>query len=113
MDAIDVLTNLEKLKAHFQPIFSADEHVVIAYEVSGKLIDNEELISLNTFAYDDDIPEEYRVEVEHKILHLALAQLAKESKDFDIYLPCNANLLVLDYGESFFEIIKNISPRKS
>ena len=36
MDPIDVLTNLEKLKAYYQPIFSADEHVVVGYEVSGK-----------------------------------------------------------------------------
>lgn len=112
VDAIDVLTNLEKLKAHFQPIFSADEHIVIAYEVSGKLINNEETLSLNSFAYDDDIPEEYRVDVEHRILHLALSQLAEESKDFDIYLPCNANLLVLDYGESYFEVIKKYIPEE-
>ena len=68
---------------------------------SNTSIDKQEL-----FAYDEDIPEEYRVEVEHKILHLALSQLAGEVKDFDIYLPYNANLLILDYGESYFEIIK-------
>lgn len=106
MDAIEVLTNLNQVRVYFQPIFSADEHVVIAYEVNGKLVGEDEQISLNSFAYDEDIPEEYRVEVEQKILHLALTQLAQESKDFDIYVPCNANLLVLDYGESFFEIIK-------
>ena len=37
MDAIDVLTNLDNLKAYFQPIFSADEHIVVGYEVTGKL----------------------------------------------------------------------------
>ncbi|TQR18675.1 EAL-associated domain-containing protein [Psychrobacillus vulpis] len=110
MDAIEVLTNLERLKAYFQPIFSADEHVVVAYEISGKLMNDERLISLNSFAYDEDIPEEYRVDVEHKILHLALSQLEEEGKDFDIYLPCNANLLMLDYGESYFDIIKKYIP---
>lgn len=106
MDAIDVLTNLDNLKAYFQPIFSADEHIVVGYEVTGKLQMDEKLINLTSFAYDEDIPEEYRVEVEHKILHLALSQLVGEVKDFDIYLPYNANLLILDYGESYFEIIK-------
>ncbi|WP_342599878.1 EAL-associated domain-containing protein [Psychrobacillus sp. FSL H8-0483] len=106
MDAMEVLTNLEKMKAYFQPIFSADEHVVVAYEISGKLNNDEELISLNAFAYDDDVPDEYRVDVEHRILHLALSQLEEEAKDFDIYLPCNANLLILDYGESYFDIIR-------
>lgn len=112
MDAIDVLTNLEKLKVYFQPIFSADEHVVVAYEITGKFIKDEKLISLNSFAYDEDIPEEYRVEVEHKILHKGLARLAEETKDFDIYLPCNANLLILDYGESYFDIIKEYIPEE-
>ena len=53
MDAIDVLTNLEKLKAYYQPIFSADEHVVVGYEVSGKLLNGDQLINLNAFAYDE------------------------------------------------------------
>ena len=110
MDAIDVLTNLDKLKVYFQPIFSADEHVVIAYEISGKLTIDDKELNLKSFAYDEDIPEEYRVEVTHKIWSAALCQLAKEAGDFDIYLPCNANLLVLDYGESYFNIIKQYVP---
>jgi len=106
MDAIDVLTNIEHAKAYYQPIFSADEHIVVAYEVLGKLVNGEKLMDLNAFAYDEDIPVEYRLEVEHKILRLALSELAEKAKDYDIYLPCNANLLILDYGESYFDIIK-------
>ncbi|MCZ8542084.1 EAL-associated domain-containing protein [Psychrobacillus psychrodurans] len=105
MDAIDVLTNKEHIKAYYQPIFSADEHIVVAYEVLGKLINKEKLINLNTLAYDEDIPVEYRVEIEHKILRLALSELMEKTKDYDIYLPCNANLLILDYGESYFNIL--------
>lgn len=110
MDAIEVLTNLDKLKVCFQPIFSAEEHIVIAYEISGKLLINDQEVNLKSFAYDEDIPEEYRVEVTHKIWSLALSQLIKEAKGFDIYLPCNSNLLVLDYGESYFDIIKQYIP---
>ncbi|QUG39915.1 EAL domain-containing protein [Psychrobacillus sp. INOP01] len=105
MDAMDVLTNIEHVKAYYQPIFSADEHTVVAYEVLGKLVNGEKLINLNTFAYDEDIPVEYRLEVEHKILRLALSELTEKEKDYDIYLSCNANLLILDYGESYFDII--------
>ncbi|WP_313894830.1 EAL-associated domain-containing protein [Psychrobacillus sp.] len=112
MDAMDVLTNLEKLKAYFQPVFSAEEHIVVAYEVTGKFINNEKPISVQSFVDDEDIPEEYRVDIEHKIVHLALSQLTKEAKNFDIYLPCNANLLVLDYGESYFDIIKEYIPEE-
>ena len=112
MDAIDVLTNLDNVKVYFQPIFSADEHVVVAYEVSGKLLYDDKLLDLNSFAYDEEVPEEYRNDVEHKILHIALGELVNQPKNFDIYLPCNANLLVLDYGESFFEIIKHYIPEE-
>ena len=38
MDAMDVLTNIEHVKAYYQPIFSADEHIVVAYEVLGKFV---------------------------------------------------------------------------
>ena len=110
MDAIEVLTNINSLTPFYQPIFSADEHVVVAYEISGKLLSDGDWVALNTFPYDEEIPEEYRVEVQHKILHTALSQLKTEPKTFDIYLPCNANLLVLDYGESFFDIIKQYIP---
>ena len=113
MDAIDVLTNIEHVKAYYQPIFSADEHIVVAYEVIGKLGNGEKLINLNSFAYDEDIPVEYRLEVEHKILGLALSDLTDKAKDYDIYLPCNANLLILDYGESYFDIINEYVPEDS
>jgi len=106
MDAMDVLTNIEHIKAYYQPIFSADEHIVIAYEVLGKLVNKEQLLNLNTLAYDEDIPVEYRLEIERKILRLALSELSEKAKDYDIYLPCNANLLILDYGESYLDIIK-------
>ena len=106
MDAMDVLTNIEHIKAYYQPIFSADEHIVIAYEVLGKLVNKEQLLNLNTLAYDEDIPVEYRLEIERKILRLALSELSEKANDYDIYLPCNANLLILDYGESYLDIIK-------
>lgn len=60
MDAIDVLTNLDNVKVYFQPIFSADEHVVVAYEVSGKLLYDDKLLDLNSFAYDEEVPEELK-----------------------------------------------------
>ncbi|WP_144510412.1 EAL-associated domain-containing protein [Bacillus sp. FJAT-22090] len=112
MDAIEVLTNLERLKVYFQPIFSADEHVVVAYEVSGKLVYNEELVNLCSFVYDEEIPEEYRVDIEHKIWRAALSQLVMEKGKFDIYLPCNAELLVIDRGESYFDILKEYIAEK-
>lgn len=112
MDAIEILTNLNQLKAYYQPIFSAEEHLVVAYEISGKFVDEDQVINLQSVAYDEEIPEEYRVEIESKVLHLALSQLYSLPKDISIYIPYNANLLMLDFGDSLFDIIKEYIPEE-
>lgn len=106
MDAIEILTNLNQLEAYFQPIFSAEEHLVVAYELSGKFLSEDKLVSLNTIAYDEEVPEEYRIEIEYKILRLALSKLKDIPNDMAIYIPFNANLLMLDFGDGFFELIQ-------
>lgn len=112
MDAIEILTNLNQLEAYFQPIFSAEEHVVVAYELSGKFFSGDKIVNLNTFAYDEEVPEEYRVEIEYKILNLALSKLKDLPSDIAIYIPFNANLLILDYGDGLFDLIKEYIPEE-
>lgn len=106
MDAIEVLTNLDQVQGYFQPIFSADAHTVIAYEISGQLQLEGQQINLKDFINNEDIPEEYRIDMEYKILHAALAKIESIAPDIDIYIPCNPNLLMQDFGESQFEIIQ-------
>ena len=36
MDALDILTDLEHVFPYFQPVFSADEHRIIGYEIFGR-----------------------------------------------------------------------------
>ncbi|UZM97880.1 hypothetical protein OL548_23500 [Lysinibacillus sp. MHQ-1] len=106
MDAIEVLTNLDQIHGYYQPIFSADAHTVIAYEISGHLQIEGQQINLKDFVNNEDIPEEYRIDMEHKILHAALAQIDEIASDIDIYIPSNPNLLMQDFGESHFNIIQ-------
>ena len=106
MDAIEVLTNLDQIHGYFQPIFSADAHTVIAYEISGHLQIEGQQINLKDFVNNEDIPEEYRIDMEHKILHAALAKIEEVANDIDIYIPSNPNLLMQDFGESHFSIIQ-------
>lgn len=49
MDAIEVLTNLDQIHGYYQPIFSADAHTVIAYEISGHLQIEGQQINLKDF----------------------------------------------------------------
>ena len=41
MDPLEVLTNLDNVVPFFQPIFSADEHRIIGYEILGRYLTNE------------------------------------------------------------------------
>ncbi len=106
MDAIEVLTNLDQIHGYFQPIFSADAHTVIAYEISGQLQIEGQQINLKDFVNNEDIPEEYRIDMEHKILHAALVKIDEIAPELDIYIPSNPNVLMQDFGESHFNIIQ-------
>lgn len=79
---------------------------MIAYEISGHLQIEGQQINLEDFVNNEDIPEEYRIDMEHKILHAALAQIDEIASDIDIYIPSNPNLLMQDFGESHFNIIQ-------
>ncbi|MFL6557285.1 MAG: diguanylate phosphodiesterase, partial [Bacillus sp. (in: firmicutes)] len=64
MDALEILSDLENVFPYFQPIFSADEQSVIAYEVLGRYESEGKIISLGAFFQDDQIPDEYKFEVD-------------------------------------------------
>lgn len=106
MDSMEMLTNLEHLQPYFQPIFSADEHVVIGYEILGRYVNDSGTIDIASFMQDEQIPEEYRIEVDQHLLQLALSKISASSENFFIFIPCEADLLMLDHGESFLEMLK-------
>lgn len=49
MDALDIITDLDNVIPFFQPIFSADEHRVIGYEILGRYRGKTEIESLGPF----------------------------------------------------------------
>ena len=49
VDALDVMSNLDKVLPYYQAIFSADEHTVIGYEVVGRIQTEEGIQSLSIF----------------------------------------------------------------
>ncbi|MGM9923282.1 MAG: EAL-associated domain-containing protein [Bacillus sp. (in: firmicutes)] len=106
MDAMEVLTNLEHLQPFFQPIFSADDHVVVGYEILGRYVNDSVVESLGPFFQDESVPEEYRVEVDNHILKLALAKMKDFDDEYLIFINRDPNLLMIDHGEGFLEIVK-------
>lgn len=103
MDALDILTDLENVIPYFQPIFSADEQRVIAYEVLGRYRSEGNIISLGSFFLDDQIPEEYKYEVDLLLVQKALELALELEDDVSIYLNRDADLLMYRHGEPFLQ----------
>ena len=86
MDSMEMLTNLERLHPYFQPVFSADEHVAIGYEILGRYVNDSGTIDVASFMQDEQIPEEYRIEVDQYLLELALSKISESCESFLFYI---------------------------
>ncbi len=86
IDALDVMSNLDKVLPYYQAIFSADEHTVIGYEVVGRIQTEEGIQSLASFFHDDSIPSEFQLEADNIIVEKSFKSLfRKRSKIIIIY----------------------------
>ncbi|WP_019152992.1 EAL domain-containing protein [Robertmurraya massiliosenegalensis] len=105
MDALDILTNLENVVPFFQPIFSADEHRVIGYEILGRFKTDDEHVSLGPFFLDESIPEEYRLELDNTVLRKALEQSIALDEEIMLFVNRDADLLLYDEEEELLKLL--------
>jgi len=105
MDALDILTDLEHVIPFFQPIFSADEHRIIGYEILGRYVDGEQVVSLGPFFLDKNIPDEYRLEVDNVVLTKALEKAVYLDQDILLFVNRDTDLLEHDSGEEFLQLL--------
>ncbi|KXG10374.1 EAL domain-containing protein [Anoxybacillus rupiensis] len=106
MDALDIVTNLQRVIPYYQAIFSADEHRVIGYEVLGRYRSEDGIVSLGPFFHDEAIPEEFRLEVDEVVTRKALDHfLLNDDHSLLIFLNQDANLLMMDRAESFLSLL--------
>lgn len=105
VDALDVIANLDRVLPYYQAIFSADEHMIIGYEVVGRMETEQGVQSLGPFFKDDTIPDEYRIEVDNVVLEKALGQYLQSDQSFLLFVHRNATLLMNDEDESFLAIL--------
>jgi EAL domain-containing protein (putative c-di-GMP-specific phosphodiesterase class I) len=106
MDALDIISDLENVIPFFQPIFSADEHRVIGYEILGRYNGNDGLTSLGPFFHDDEIPDEYRLEVDNTVLTKALEKALEIDQDVLLFINRDADILLKDNGEEFLQLLQ-------
>ena len=105
MDALDIMTNIHQIIPYYQAVLSADEQRVIGYEVLGRINNEQGIISLGPFFQDETVPEEFRIEVDDAILTKALTQFVNSKEDVLIFINRDANLLMIDHGQSFLELL--------
>lgn len=105
MDPLEVIANIEQVLPFFQPIFSADEHRIIGYEVLGRFKSEQGIVSLGPFFQDETIPEEYRLEVDNAILRKALEKSRSLEDDVLVFINRDADLLMYDHGEQLLDIL--------
>ncbi|OAH53624.1 MULTISPECIES: EAL-associated domain-containing protein [Bacillaceae] len=111
MDALEIMSNLDRVIPYYQPIFSADEHKIAGYEVLGRYMDGEKAKSLGGFFHDEDTPDEYRHEVEDVILKKALDDYTAEKQKSFLFINRQVSGLLEDYGESFLAIIESYTDK--
>lgn len=111
MDALDILTNLEQVVPFFQPIFSADEHRIIGYEVLGRIETESGFESLGPFFLDETIPDEYRLDVDNFVLKKALEKATILEDDVLLFINRDAGLLMADDGEKLLDILREYEER--
>jgi EAL domain-containing protein (putative c-di-GMP-specific phosphodiesterase class I) len=107
MDALEIMTNIDNVIPYYQPVFSADEHKIIGYEVLGRIIaEDGEIYSLGSFFHDKDIPDEYKLEVDETVTRKALAHFLQEEKQGLLFINRDPMHLIEDAGETFLHMLK-------
>ncbi|MBM7647302.1 EAL domain-containing protein (putative c-di-GMP-specific phosphodiesterase class I) [Bacillus ectoiniformans] len=107
MDALEVMSHLDQVMPAFQPIFSADEHRIIGYEVLGRFKDGEEIKSLGPFFEDEEVPEEYHLEVDCLLISKALDLYTDSNEQAMLFINCTAAILMKEDGEFFLQLLKS------
>ncbi|MBP3040889.1 EAL domain-containing protein [Bacillaceae bacterium Marseille-Q3522] len=105
MDALDILTDLDNVVPFFQPIFSADEHKVIGYEILGRYFHKNSYDSLGSLFLDKSIPEEYRLEIDQAVLKKALEKALSIEEDILLFVNRDADLLLFDEDEQLLSLL--------
>ena len=111
MDPLDIIDNMDKIMPVFQPIVSAVKHDVIGYELLGRFLEPDGTKSLGEFFNDPEVPDEFKTEVDQRLLEMALDQLLLQNNDCLLFINRNARQLMAGDGEDFLKILLEYQKR--
>lgn len=104
MDPMRVMDHLDDVRPYFQPIFNTEEYRVIGYEVLARIHLDGKVQSLAPFFLDDEIPSEYKWEVDQLIHGLAVKEALHWEPDTKLFFNLDLKtLLELDCVEELME----------
>lgn len=107
MDVLAIIDKIENIEVLFEPIYSADEHMIVAYEALGQLATDEETINIIDFLYDTSVPSYIRSEVEQSFIKQVLELAEEELEENRLFIPCNPELFMNDFGDSYIQLLKD------
>ncbi|WP_079709227.1 EAL domain-containing protein [Paraliobacillus ryukyuensis] len=111
MDPLDIVSNLDKVKPVYQPIVSAIKHSVVGYELYGRYYHNGEWVSLGPFFRDQDVPEEFKVEVDQHLLHIAVTEILETNTDGLLFINRTVKELLYNNGEDLLQALKKFEKK--
>ncbi|MFC4403450.1 EAL-associated domain-containing protein [Gracilibacillus xinjiangensis] len=101
MDPLEIMLDLENAKPYYQAIFSADSHEVTGYQVLGYIETADGCKSLSNFFQDDNVPEDFKIEMDRHLHKQALEQFIGANLKTSIYLIVHQDYL-MSSGENDF-----------
>ena len=108
MSVLEMLDKLDQIEILYEPIYSADGHRVVAYEVIGQINGENGIINIEQFTYQNEAPADIRAEIEQLFVRKSLQFASGIIEEVGLYIPCNPNLLMIDFGESYFAMLKEL-----
>ncbi len=111
MDPLDIIDNMDNIMPVFQPIVSAVKHDVIGYELLGRFVERDGTKSLGDFFNDPEVPDEFKTDVDQKLLEMALDQMLLENNDCLLFINRNARQLMAGNGEDFLKTLLEYQKR--
>ncbi|CAM3686127.1 EAL-associated domain-containing protein [Mesobacillus zeae] len=117
LDALDIMAGIDRVYPVFQPIFSADEHRVIGYEILGRFKLEDKSVSLGSFFQDEQVPVEFRLEADLAIVNIAFKKALQLEDHILLFINRDAEMLMADTEEKLLKLIlsyekKGISPSR-
>ncbi|MCZ0701715.1 EAL domain-containing protein (putative c-di-GMP-specific phosphodiesterase class I) [Natronobacillus azotifigens] len=104
MKSLDIIEKKEQLKPLYQPIVSAVTHEIAGYEIFAAIEENGVKKSLANFFLDDEVPGEFKLEIDQYILKQAIQTSILNGGQFFLTINRTVEELMIRDGEPLLEL---------